>query len=134
MYFFRGMVAGRFRLAGYEVMDENYDFPLIPPYPFYYSLFVAVYFFTGQHRLSRTVLSVSPICSDPTFIQGYMIFRRLFCGCMHRYSEETAMKTTNFLSFLCIFFIHLEPILDTIISIVTKKVTICTKFCVLQTY
>lgn len=45
MYFFRGMVAGRFRLAGYEVMDENYDFPLIPPYPFYYSLFVAVYFY-----------------------------------------------------------------------------------------
>lgn len=42
---FRGMVAGRFRLAGYEVMDENYDFPLIPPYPFYYSLFVAVYFY-----------------------------------------------------------------------------------------
>ena len=40
------MVAGRFRLAGYEVMDENYDFPLIPPYPFYYySLFVAVYFY-----------------------------------------------------------------------------------------
>jgi hypothetical protein len=48
MYFFRGMVAGRFRLAGYEVMDENYDFPLIPPYPFYYSLFVAVYFLPGS--------------------------------------------------------------------------------------
>ena len=46
--FFRGMVAGRFRLAGYEVMDENYDFPLIPPYPFYYSLFVAVYFLPGS--------------------------------------------------------------------------------------
>ena len=43
--FFRGMVAGRFRLAGYEVMDENYDFPLIPPYPFYYSLFVAALIF-----------------------------------------------------------------------------------------
>ena len=32
----------------YEVMDENYDFPLIPPYPFYYSLFVAVYFLPGS--------------------------------------------------------------------------------------
>ena len=39
------MVAGRFRLAGYEVVDENDDFPLVPPYPFYYSLFVAVYFY-----------------------------------------------------------------------------------------
>ena len=30
-------------------------------------------------------------------------------------------ENDKFLSFLCIFFIHLEPILDTIISIVTKK-------------
>ena len=35
-------------MNGYEVMDENYDFPLIPPYPFYYSLFVAVYFLPGS--------------------------------------------------------------------------------------